>query len=143
MAPTTFNYRLAKASWAIAIDIVAEAHVVPMTPAKAQMVKERLWLRIDPAWLTDEESAYLVRGLRLVADYVLDSRRGEEFILIWVREIQFNPCHYQPEGLAAAMMGWAAKEFGFARIEVPVEIDRKSKRYVYNWRESGPLPTTS
>ena len=133
----TFKYRLVKASWAIAIDIAAEVNFPTALPAKAVNIKDGLWLAIVPQWLSDDEQRYLTLGMTLVADSILALAKTETGrILVNVLDVQYNPCHYQSEGLAAALMGWAAEEFSFRVKEIPVVVDRARKRYIYKFWDS-------
>src|SRR5438552_3640070 len=127
---TTFKYRLVKASWAVAIDVTAESGSPSAVPRNAMNVQGRLWLIIVPRWLSKEERQYLKIGLRLVADSIFQCRSGTEPILVRVADVSFNACHYQPEGLAAAIAGWAAQEFAFSPVEFPITLDRDRKRYI-------------
>ena len=130
----TFKYRLVKASWAIAIDITAEASFPAVLPGAATKIQDRLWLNIAPEWLSKDERRYLQVGMTLVADSILASQPKAGHILVTVVDVQYNPCHYQPEGLAAALVGWAAQEFSFKVQEIPVEVDRATKRYIYKFQ---------
>ena len=137
----TFKYRLVKASWAVAIDIAAESSSPSAVPGDAINVKDRLWLMIVPRWLSKEERQQLRIGLSLVADSILRSprvaTRGLEPLLVRVLDVSFNPCHYQAEGLAAAIAGWAAQEFAFRAVDFPITLDRVRKRYIYRFQASG------
>jgi hypothetical protein len=124
---STFNYRLVKASWAIAIDLTADSTCLAVAPSNAVKIKDRLWLRIELSWLSKEEKNYLGLGLSLVAESVLHHKPDSEHILVRVLDVHFNPCHYQPEGLAAAIRNWAGQEFGFGVAEIPVVVDRDRK----------------
>jgi hypothetical protein len=131
----TFKYRLVKASWAIAIDITAEATFPTALPAKAVNIKDGLWLAIVPQWLSEDEQRYLTIGMTLVADSIL-AKAGTGRILVNVLDVQYNPCHYQSQGLAAALMGWGAEEFSFRVEQIPIAVDRARKRYIYKFWDS-------
>lgn len=129
----TFKYRLVKASWAVALDITADSTFPLAIPDGAVMTKDRLWLAIIPEWLSREERRYLQFGLTLVADLILECKPDVEYVLVRLLDVHFNPCHYQVEGFAAAIAGWAAHEFGFNGVEIPIGLDRARKRYIYGF----------
>jgi hypothetical protein len=132
--PTSYRYRLLKgATWGIAIDLRAEASPLPADPQpQAERVADGLYLQIDLGRpLTAEESGFLKLGLRLVAAEVIERRQGSAPIFVRVVDLEYNPCDYQPEGLAAAVAGWAAREFSFPGPEIPVAFDRGRNRYVF------------
>ncbi len=143
--PTSFKYRLLEAaSWGIAIDVRGEALPLPAAPMPpgAGKIGEGLWLQVDIGWpLTEEELGYLRLGLQLVAAKIAQRRSEAAPLLVRLKQLDFNPCDYQPEGLAAAVAEWAAQEFGFPKLEIPVAFDRDRNRYVFSfdradWRSS-------
>ena len=140
MAATSYRYRLLKgATWGMAIDLRAESAPLPDGPLPPAAVKvaEGLWLQMDvgrPS--TEEELAFLGLGLRLVAADVAERRSGP--ILVRVEDLEYNPCDYQPEGLALAVAEWAAREFGFPEPETSVAFDRDQNRYVFSFDQPAP-----
>src|SRR5438874_8820022 len=132
-----FKYRLVKASWGVAIDLTAEAQFPSAVPDNTVKIKDRLWLAIVPPWLSKEEQQCLQLGLTLVADAILECKPDDPYILVRVLDVQFNPCHYQAEGLAAAIADWAAQEFAFEPVKIPIALDRDRKRYLYRFPQSG------
>jgi hypothetical protein len=122
--PTSYRYRLLKGStWGIAIDLQATASSLSANPPpQAEKVVDRLYLQIDLGRpLTEEEVGFLRLGLRLVAAEI--ALRETTPILVRLVALEYNPCDYQPEGLAAAIAGWAAREFSFPESEIPVDFD--------------------
>ncbi len=120
------------ASWGIAIDLHAESSPLPdgLLPPGAVQVAEGLWLQMDIGRLsTEEELAFLSLGLRLVAVDVAERRPAQT--LVRIVGLEYNPCDFQPEGLAVAVAEWAAREFGFPAPEIPVAFDRGRNRYVF------------
>jgi hypothetical protein len=135
----TFHYRLLRASWGIAVDVDAEATVLA-SPPPARQVSSHVFLSVAlqartdaPAThLTADEHDWLAHGLALVAPQI-ESARPTGHVLVTVRGLTFNPCHYQPEGLAAALAGWAAAEFGLTCPLPSARYDKVSNRYEYEW----------
>src|SRR5579862_9135833 len=104
------KYRLLlKSSWGIAIDIDAEA-------AQLQSSEKGIVLTVQ-ANVRQDEIKFLKAGLQLVAPQILGRCSGTRIV---VNKIDYNPTDYQPEGIACAIAGWAAKNFGFEWPEVPV-----------------------
>ena len=98
---------------------------------------DKLYLQIDLGRpLTEGELDFLRLGLRLVAADVAERRAGP--IQVRVVGLDYNPCDYQPEGLAAAVAEWAAREFGFPAPEIPVSFDRGRSRYVFAFDQAAP-----
>ena len=126
---STYHYRLHKSSWGIAIDLTAETIT---NTGGVQQVADNLYLRVDASVkLSVEELAYLVQGLRLVANQFQSISTSSEPIVVRVLALEYNPCDYQPEGLAYAMMGWAAQEYGFEPPAIQVVFNRQLNRYEF------------
>lgn len=137
---TSYRYRLLKgASWGIAITLTGDSCTAQAVPPGAVPVEGRVWLDLRLGWQPDEEEIRFLRdGLRLVARNIQQARPGDRPILVRLTGLEFNPCDYQPEGLAAAAAGWAAQEFGFAAVDVPAEFDPTRRRYVYSFSSPDP-----
>jgi hypothetical protein len=135
---TSYRYRLLKgAPWGIAIDLRAGQEPAAVA-TNAKKVAERLWLRVDTERpLSEEQVGFLVEGLYSVADEIVARAHGP--VQVRVAELTFNPTDYQAEGLAAAIAGWAAQEFGFPVPEVPVIFDRRENRYVFQRAAARPV----
>jgi hypothetical protein len=128
---SSWKYRILKgASWGIAITIHADSQSVTMEMPHATKIADRLWLQVQVAsQLTEQEVSFLKVGLRLVAKDIW--RQRDTPVLVRVTGLEFNPCDYQPEGLALAVAGWAAQEFGFPNHELPVMFDNARNRYIF------------
>jgi Putative addiction module component len=122
--PNSYKYRFLKgATWGIALDLKATASPLPDgPPPQAERVADGLYLQIDLGRpLTEEEVGFLRLGLRLVAAEIALLQTAP--ILVRIVGLEYNPCDYQPEGLAPAIAGWAAREFGFPESEIPVDFE--------------------
>jgi hypothetical protein len=130
--PTTHRYRLLQgASWAIAVTLQGEAAPAASLPPGAMPVAGRVWLRLDVGWQPgDEEIGFLQLGLRLVAPAIERAWPGGGPVLVHLTGLEYNPCDYQPEGLAAAVAEWAALECGFPKPVIPAAFDPARRRYV-------------
>jgi hypothetical protein len=136
----TFRYRLLGSSWGIAIDLDAEATVLPSPPTGVTTITRRLSLCVSLKTpdvghlipLTAEERDWLAHGLRLIAAEI-ETACPTGYVLVTVYRAAFNECDYQPEGLAAALAGWAAAEFGLTSTLPAARYSRDIDQYVYDW----------
>lgn len=51
-------------------------------------------------------------------------------MLIELGAVTFVPTDYQPEGLAAAIIGWSAEEFGVDQVSWDLRYDKTTNRYI-------------
>jgi hypothetical protein len=132
---TRYRYRLLKgASWGIAITLEGDSTLDAPPLNDSIPITDRVWFRLNVGWQPGEEEMRFVQlGLPLVAHDIENARPGEAQILIRLTGLEYNPCDYQPEGLAAATAEWAAQEFGFPKPDIPVTFDRARRRYVYTF----------
>ncbi len=126
---STYKYRVHKASWDIAIDLTAEA--VPFTAyaGAALEIAADIALAVTIPDLDAEENGYLALGLRLVAQEVRRHTPVGLPLVAHVQKLAFSYTDYQPEGLACALAGWAAQEFGFPAPNIP-DMIRSMGSYV-------------
>jgi hypothetical protein len=59
-------------------------------------------------------------------------------IVIEIESVDYVPTDYQPEGLEAAIIGWATEEFALPDPRVDITFDRASNRYVFKYRPTPP-----
>ncbi len=101
---STYNYRVIKSSWGIAIDITAE--VLPLADSRYAAIEVRngLWLSVDMGVkLTQQEHQMLTIGLRLLNGDLDRIVQRDGPLVIRVYDVSFNPVDYQEEGLAYAL----------------------------------------
>jgi hypothetical protein len=104
-----FPFRVINWSWGIAIDILAQALAgSPVLPEDIP-VGFRTWARILPP-LSQEARDSLVTGLARVSA-LIEQAVPEGPIVIEIERVDYVPTDYQPEGLEAAIIGWATEEF--------------------------------
>jgi hypothetical protein len=135
-----YRYRCLKSTWGVAVDLTAEWIPLPADLGKAVRIAEDLWLQVEVTWLTGEERQYLSTGLQLVVVPIRNHKPIPGPILVRVLDIWFNPCDYQPEGLACALAGWAAQEFGFPAPALPVTFDPGTHRYRFDFGPAASEP---
>jgi hypothetical protein len=132
---STYVYRCFKATWGVFVRLTAEWSAFSPGSEAATPITENLYLLVQVSrWrLTDEEWGFVELGLRLIADSIRDHKPTTQPILVRVRDLEVNWCDYQPEGLACAIVGWAAQEFGFPEPAISVTFDREKNRYVFDF----------
>jgi len=138
---STYNYRVIKSSWGIAIDITAE--VLPLADSRYAAIEVRngLWLSVDMGVeLTQQEHQMLTIGLRLLNGDLDRIVQRDGPLVIRVYDVSFNPVDYQEEGLAYALAGWAAQQFTIPLTLQPVHFLKQENRYIF---ELDPHPVES
>jgi hypothetical protein len=126
----TFALRVLQASWGIAIDLRARAVFDDVLPPESLLVGNRVALDLTDVQLGAEEVEQLQRGLRLMTP-AIELAHPDGKILIKIGEVGFTPTDYQPEGLAAAMIGWASEEFQLDPVPWDFKFDASTNRYVF------------
>ena len=130
--PTKYKYQVVKSSWGIAAEVTAEAISIAGIPGEALQLVPGLWFAVNQAaGATPEDIVYLVKGITLVAREI--RTRSNRPMLIRVLDLSYSPGEYQPEGAACAILGWAAREFGFPAPEIFVRFDEPRNRYVFDF----------
>ena len=144
------KYRLlGRTTWGIAIDLFAEYGPGRTADGNVHQITPGIWLGISPAVrLSETESAFLKRGLWIVGEAINSKNPFGEAVRVDVTRVDYEPTDYQPEALADAIAGWAAKAFGFPKPDFSAKFDKGEGRYTFAfepWRdemaeepESGP-----
>jgi hypothetical protein len=127
----TFPLRILKWSWGIAIDLRARAVLAAQPRAGALRVGDRLQLDVSQVQLPDQDIEQLIRGLRIMAEKIM-AAQPHGYVVVEVDKVKYTPTDYQPEGVAAAMIGWAAEEFELTPPDMDVYFDKTKNRYVFS-----------
>lgn len=130
---TTYRYRFIRYLWGVAIDLDAEVVALPTYDGQPIAIGPDIWLGVNARGLTNNEIEYLVLGVRFVEKQIRLHAVEQLPVVICVQGIHFNSCDYQPEGLACAIVGWAAQEWNFDPPVIPIEFDRPQNRYVFHF----------
>lgn len=134
-----YTYRVCKSSWGVYVKLFAEC--VPMdfeVNRQAIPVGENIWLKFAEKPLSvggrfcEGEIPYLKKGLQLVQDSI-KAKSKYQYTLIVVRDIICNPCHFQEEGIIAAMIGWSAKVFEFVPPKIDVSFNKAQNKYEFDF----------
>lgn len=128
----TFALRILKSTWGIAIDLQAQSRILDEVPGGLIKAGERTWLDASKIKLGDQDISQLASGLSL-ASPMIERQHGSGHVVVDVLHVDYAPTDYQAEGMAAAMLGWAAEEFDLDSPQVEVEFDKEANRYVFCW----------
>jgi hypothetical protein len=128
----TFALRLLKSTWGIAIDLQAQAQFLLEAPSGLILAGERTWLDASKIKLAEQDITQLASGLSL-ASPMIERQHASGHVVVEVLQVDYTPTDYQPEGMAAAMLGWAAEEFELDLPQVEVDFDKEANRYVFRW----------
>lgn len=133
---STYTYKLRLTAWGVWIRITADARVGEDVGSGAVPLGDGVFLvdATDGAALGPGKMGMLATGLRRLTPEIAASV-SERPVTIAVKEIRYNDCDYQEEGLVAAVIGWAVAEFGLPEREVPATFDKDNNRYVYELPE--------
>jgi hypothetical protein len=136
MIKQKYSYRLIKSSWGIAIDVTAECTSKSIFCKKNESVVvdicPGLWGVIFDDRIPKNEVQFIWEGLRHICKSILTKSPYKNDTLITIHSVEFNFCDYQPEGLAPAIIGWAANALGFDEPELNVVFDKKENKYKFN-----------
>jgi hypothetical protein len=110
----TFRLRTCEDGWDVTVDLTAWCVELPDAPSEAIPAGERTWLDVSQVRLAPEDVEQLRWGLTAVAP-AIEAGRPDRHVLIDVIDVQYH----QPQGMAAAIIGWAAEEFSF----IPPAVD--------------------
>lgn len=127
----TFPLRILKATWGIAIDFQARAMITPDEPHGLLAVSKRVLLDVRRVSLPAVEIRQLQTGLLSMAPGI-EASIEDGYVVIEVGDVAYAPTDYQPEGLAAAIVGWVAEEFGLEPELTEVHFDKAENRYVFS-----------
>ncbi|WP_367391927.1 hypothetical protein [Lewinella sp. LCG006] len=126
MMSKTFEYRLLKASWGIAIDIIGDIVFFESSPSSKNIIGAWKGITISlkfsdqlKSFLSEPESRF-VRHAILLKKEVISTKVasvGETGILFNLDAIKFNLCDYQLEGIYVAVIKWLESELELEDIE--------------------------
>jgi hypothetical protein len=102
--------------------------------ADARPVAPGFWVIGEPGVVAEVFHPYVAFGLGLVAQQIRAVRGAD--ITVEILDLEFPHCDFQPEGLSAAMIQWAAEEFGITPPLVHIRFDAGINRYLFAFDES-------
>jgi hypothetical protein len=126
-----FALRVTKSSWGIEVDLEAKAHVGSPPPRDALRAGGRTSLYVlDP--LDREYRQALLDGLRHVAADI-EQAVPDAMVVVEVQGLDYSPADCPAEAFTAAMIGWAADEYGLGEPAYTVDFDEAANRYVFTF----------
>jgi hypothetical protein len=133
-SPRTYVYKILKGAWGIRISLTAEAVRSTEPNPGAIGFGSRMWLssQIEGDSLSESDMEMLAQGLRLLVDEIGEAVSHEPLVVV-LQDLQYVESDFQPEGLAAAMFGWAIEEFELRPREIDVTFDRETNQYNFAW----------
>jgi hypothetical protein len=128
-----YTYKVLKSSWGILITIKAGVLKGEEIDRPGIPVADGISLEdsTQGSALSNSEMNMLAAGLRPLAADIAAAVSGTS-VKIQVQEVEHNDFDYQEEGLAAAIFGWAIRQFGLTQREIPVTYDGFNKVYVFD-----------
>ncbi|MGW7054075.1 hypothetical protein [Streptomyces sp. NPDC054887] len=150
----TIAHRVLGPTWGIAIDLTAASATVTTPPPDAHRIGPRIWLDPHPVLhhpptdraglrLSPAEAQWLRHGLVLSAESIEATLPPERLTLVTTHRVLFPETHFQPEGLAGAMMTWCAEEFALAPPTDLITFDPAANRFRYGWEQHPPSQQTA
>lgn len=136
----SYAFREIQASWGIAIDLVAELSFAKSAPPGAGEVTPSLYVVFAPELtLPPVDRECITSGLRRMSGPV-DDHRGEAIAVVEVKDVQYGPADYQPEGLEAAIIGWLCETLECEPPPVDISFDGHANRYVFDYDGAAQPP---
>ena len=140
MIGTMSGYRFKRQAngFGVFVGVIAEAVPTAGPPVAAEPAGDRVWLdasgvtdafRGTPLALGPEQIGWLRAGLRQVAGDIAPAGH----VTVVVRALEIVDVDYVDQGLAAAIAGWAAQEFGFPAPRAVITRDGRTGRYALDW----------
>ena len=126
---TTYQYRVIKSSWGIAIDIGGEIVFATEAPFGAARVLDGIYVSVGPSWVDDCQRRAIADGVKQMASSVRAACPRGEVATARILDVSYNPCDYQAEAVPWAVAGWIAEALQAPPPEVSVEFDAKRNRY--------------
>ncbi len=125
-----FQFRFFKGTWGLWVELTAETILLSSASSAAISITPQVWLQLKMPSIAYENLHFLIEGLKLVQAKIEDHKNTAEPILISVLELKPAPADFQPEAVACAMVGWAAQEFGFSPLDIPITFDKQKNKYI-------------
>ena len=124
------KYKVLKSTWEISIEIIGE--ITDYTSnKKCCQVSNDLWCEL-PDYLSIVEKEYIVKGLIFLYE---DIKRILDYaqIVIIFRNVSYNLCDYQEEGLTAAIVDTISKALCIDNIQINVSFDQNCNKYLFDF----------
>lgn len=140
-----YKYRIFESQWGIVVDLYGEIYdrsAYKNLPQHTDVyyIGDSLAVLFEPQKLPDREyinihsddHAFIVEGIKRVADLIKKYSPYKNTLVVFTEAV-FGICDFQPEGLTACAMQWAAKTFGFECPEIQVTFDKSANQYIFSF----------
>jgi hypothetical protein len=131
-----YTYSVIKTSWGISVTIDAAMEEHRTHSEDCIEINNKLCVVDRSENKSRKEKDFLLLGVRLVADQVVNSAIGDDRVAVVVRDISHNIVDFQEEGVTCAIMGLLADELGFPVTETNVTYDPVLNKYNFEFPKS-------
>lgn len=146
------KYRMLKGTWGIAINIygaVYDYDVYVKNNCNFQNenvsdICEGVSVYFDPEKnenigpndayneMNPDDYPYVIEGMKNVSQQIKANADFKKTLIVITR-LEFNPCHFQEEGLIAASMEWCGKAFHFSCPQIEARFQKDINKYIYDF----------
>jgi hypothetical protein len=127
-----YKYVLLKSSWGIVIFLEVE-EIKNSVNSSDTKITDRIFLRVNDSIQLNKKyyESWIVAGIKDLADKIYEKIDGSKICFL-LKNLEFNPAHFQEEGLYCAIQEWMAKYYDMQITPVKVEFNKATNRYVFN-----------
>ena len=124
------KYKVLKSTWGISIEIIGEI-------TDNSFNKEYCQIFCDfgcelPDDLNISEKEHIIKGLAFLYEDIKNILDRPQIVII-IRQVNYNLCDYQEEGLTAAIVEAVSQALCIDTIQTDVVFDQKSNKYLFNF----------
>lgn len=121
-------YRIERmTSWTIYIEV--DGDIIYGRTTNSVQVTDNIRVDISTAiGLDEDEKRLIIEGIKWVLNHIPDSKE----ITIFIKQVNFNVCDYQKEGLFFAIANWLSKKFRFDMPKYEIKFNKKINKYEFH-----------
>jgi hypothetical protein len=121
------RYRCLQSSWGVAIDLVAELKQIENIDTSDTQSHTELKIEL-PKNFTQFYSFIKIGIDEILNSFPIIKSRISSMVFI-VIDINYNPCDFQPEGLACAVASWYYEEFELNFNPISLQYNKQDRKY--------------
>lgn len=127
----SFNhkYKVLKSTWGISIEIIGEITEYSCDKEYRQITCD--YLCELPDYLNISEKEYIIKGLLFLHEDIKRILNCPQIVII-IRQVSYNVCDYQEDGLTAAIVDTISKSLCIDTVQINVDYDKNSNRYLFD-----------
>ncbi|MFG2050518.1 hypothetical protein ACGFIW_24165 [Micromonospora sp. NPDC048935] len=129
---TEYLFRVRLAGWGIYVKIQAGHYYPDEEPFSGAPLSGNVFLVVDEPHLDADDLEMIRLGVLDVASDIESLKPGATVVVV-VSSVTLVLTQYQPEGLRAAMIGWANEHFGLGHPMPEVVYTPASDRYEFSF----------